>query len=87
VAERQFAAQLVMRLCCSLAVKVIKALAEAQIAPGRLEIEITESVMLEHNAAAMATLTQLHALGVRIARDDFGTGYSSLSNLRRFPFD
>jgi diguanylate cyclase (GGDEF)-like protein len=71
----------------NLAGAVIQALAVAQLAPSRLEIEITESVMLEHNAAAVATLTQLHALGVRIALDDFGTGYSSLSTLRRFPFD
>ena len=71
----------------NLAGAVIQALAAAQIAPSRLEVEITESVMLEHNAAAVATLTQLHAVGVRIALDDFGTGYSSLSNLRSFPFD
>ena len=53
----------------------------------RLELEITESVMLEDEEEAFATLRQLHDLGVRIALDDFGTGYSSLSNLRKFPFD
>ncbi len=55
--------------------------------PQRLELEITESVMLEDDDRAFSLLTQLHDLGVRIALDDFGTGYSSLSNLRKFPFD
>src|SRR5262249_34977458 len=54
---------------------------------GRLELEITESVLLHDNAATVATLHQLRSLGVRIAMDDFGTGYSSLSYLRSFPFD
>jgi diguanylate cyclase (GGDEF)-like protein len=69
------------------AAAVTNALAAAGMAPGRLELEITESVMLEEGDEAFATLTQLHDLGVRIALDDFGTGYSSLSNLRKFPFD
>jgi len=66
---------------------VVSALAKAGMAAQRLEIEVTESVMLQDEDVAFAILTQLHDLGVRIALDDFGTGYSSLSNLRKFPFD
>ena len=66
---------------------VVSALAAAGMAAKRLEIEITESVMLQDEAGAFLILTQLHDLGVRLALDDFGTGYSSLSNLRKFPFD
>lgn len=57
------------------------------IAPHRLELEITESVMLEDAASALTTMNQLKALGVRLSMDDFGTGYSSLSYLRSYPFD
>ena len=71
----------------NLVTAVAQALHEAQLAPGRLELEITETVILQDTAATVATLHQLHALGVGIAMDDFGTGYSSLSYLRRFPFD
>ena len=66
---------------------VAGALARAGMAPGRLEIEITESVMMSNLPHCMATLHGLRALGTRIAMDDFGTGYSSLSHLRQFPFD
>jgi diguanylate cyclase (GGDEF)-like protein len=66
---------------------VVSALAAAGLAAQRLEIEITESVILQDGEGAFSTLTQLHELGVSIALDDFGTGYSSLSNLRKFPFD
>jgi diguanylate cyclase (GGDEF)-like protein len=66
---------------------VIAALRDARLASSRLELEITETVMLQDTRATLATLHQLRSLGVRIAMDDFGTGYSSLSYLRRFPFD
>ena len=57
------------------------------LAPGRLELEITETALVRDPLRAFLTLRQLKALGLRIAMDDFGTGYSSLSNLRAFPFD
>ena len=60
------------------------ALAGSGLAPGRLELEITEAVLIRDDDAALAILHQLRALGVRIALDDFGTGYSSLSYLRAF---
>ena len=66
---------------------VIAALDESGLSPTRLELEITESVLLADNEHTLATLKQLRSLGVRIAMDDFGTGYSSLSYLRSFPFD
>jgi diguanylate cyclase (GGDEF)-like protein len=66
---------------------VREALAESNLPAKRLDLEITESVLLLHNAENLDTLRALRALGVRISMDDFGTGYSSLSYLRSFPFD
>lgn len=66
---------------------VVQALALARLSPNRLELEITESVLLQEDKTTIAMLHQLRGLGVRIALDDFGIGYSSLSYLRSFPFD
>jgi diguanylate cyclase (GGDEF)-like protein len=66
---------------------VFSALAASGLSARRLELEITESVLLKNNAATLDILHKLRGLGVRIALDDFGTGYSSLSYLRSFPFD
>ena len=66
---------------------VISALATSGLSAGRLELEITELVLMQENEGAVATLHQLRDLGIRIAMDDFGTGYSSLGYLRSFPFD
>jgi diguanylate cyclase (GGDEF)-like protein/PAS domain S-box-containing protein len=73
--------------CPTLALKIANALAASGLAPNRLEIEITEAVLIHDDEAALAILHQLRAIGIRIALDDFGTGYSSLSYLKRFPFD
>jgi len=66
---------------------VTDALDRSGLPARRLELEITETVLLQNNKATLATLHDLRDLGVRIAMDDFGTGYSSLSYLRSFPFD
>jgi diguanylate cyclase (GGDEF)-like protein len=71
----------------TLALNVASALAASGLSAGRLELEITEAVLIRDDEAALALLHQLRELGVRIALDDFGTGYSSLSYLQRFPFD
>jgi EAL domain-containing protein (putative c-di-GMP-specific phosphodiesterase class I) len=57
------------------------------LAPGRLELEITEGVLINDSSRALSILRRLKALGVKIAMDDFGTGYASLSSLQSFPFD
>ena len=62
-------------------------LLETDLEPGRLELEITESVMLYGTAAILQTLTSIKALGISISMDDFGTGYASLAYLNSFPFD
>ncbi len=66
---------------------VVSALAASGLAASRLELEVTEAVLVHEPESVTGTLNQLRALGVRIAMDDFGTGYSSLSYLQRFPFD
>jgi len=66
---------------------VIAALSASGLAANRLELEITESVLLQDSEATLAALHKLREFGIRISMDDFGTGYSSLSYLRSFPFD
>ncbi len=70
-----------------LASMVTSALAATGLAPDRLELEITESALLQDDTATIAILHQLRSLGIRVSMDDFGIGYSSLSYLRKFPFD
>jgi diguanylate cyclase (GGDEF)-like protein len=71
----------------TLVLNVVSALGKSGLSASRLELEITEAVMLQDTESTLETLSQLKALGVRISMDDFGTGYSSLSYLRKFPFD
>ncbi len=71
----------------NLVATVTDVLARTGLPPSRLELEVTESLLIEDTEATLATLSALKALGLRIVLDDFGTGYSSLSYLRRFPFD
>ncbi|NGM35606.1 EAL domain-containing protein [Methylobacterium sp. DB0501] len=67
--------------------RVLAILTETGLPPDRLEIEVTETVIINDMARALAVLRRLKALGIRIAMDDFGTGYSSLATLQAFPFD
>ncbi|MEX6503252.1 bifunctional diguanylate cyclase/phosphodiesterase [Pseudomonas zhanjiangensis] len=73
--------------CGDLVARVKAALEASGLPPQRLELEITESVMLDDAEGALLTLQQLKALGLRLSMDDFGTGYSSLSYLSGYPFD
>ncbi|MDD5175329.1 MAG: EAL domain-containing protein [Sterolibacterium sp.] len=66
---------------------VAKALSTSGLDPGRLELELTESMLIHDTEKVLATVTRLKALGIKLAIDDFGTGYSSLSYLRRFQVD
>jgi EAL domain-containing protein (putative c-di-GMP-specific phosphodiesterase class I) len=66
---------------------VARTLQEARLSPARLELEITEGVLIDKREEAVGTLERLKALGVQVAVDDFGTGYSSLSYLSRLPID
>jgi len=66
---------------------LLQALGQSGLAPGRLELEITESLLIENVAETLTSLHSLREIGIRVALDDFGTGYSSLSYLRSFPFD
>jgi diguanylate cyclase (GGDEF)-like protein len=66
---------------------VISALAASGISPERVQLEVTETVLLSNNEATLVTFNRLHGIGIRIAIDDFGAGYSSLSYLQKFQFD
>ena len=72
---------------CDVATMIHATLVETGLDPQRLEVEITEGVLFEDFARALAILRRIKSFGVRIAMDDFGTGYSSLSYLQDFPFD
>ena len=71
----------------TLVLDVVSALSKSGLAQNRLELKITETVLMQDTDPTIAVLNQLRDLGVRIAMDYFGTGYSSLSYLRKFPFD
>jgi EAL domain-containing protein (putative c-di-GMP-specific phosphodiesterase class I) len=70
-----------------LAMTIVNALAMAGLPATRLDLEITEEVLLKDNSETVTMLEHLRGMGIRIAIDDFGKGYSSLNYLRRFPFD
>jgi len=70
-----------------LALQVVTALAKSGLSAKRLELEVTERLLLEDNDGTLSTMQQLDNLGVGLSLDDFGTGYSSLNYLRKFPFD
>jgi EAL domain-containing protein (putative c-di-GMP-specific phosphodiesterase class I) len=70
-----------------LTLDIVSALGASGLSPKRLELEITEPVMLQDTETTLATLRQIKELRVAISMDDFGTRYSSLSYLRKFPFD
>jgi EAL domain-containing protein (putative c-di-GMP-specific phosphodiesterase class I) len=70
-----------------LAKEILHVLTETGLPPERLELEVTESLLIDDPDRVLATLNTLKAAGVRISLDDFGTGYSSLSYVQRFPFD
>jgi diguanylate cyclase (GGDEF)-like protein len=74
-------------LCADLVDHVTTALKASRLSPDRLELEITESSLLEDRADVSGCLRALTSLGVKLVMDDYGTGYSSMSNLRRYPFD
>ena len=71
----------------SIVPSIVEALQATGLAPQRLELEVTEGVLLSDEAGTLETLNQVKGLGIRVSMDDFGTGYSSLSYLRKFPFD
>jgi EAL domain-containing protein (putative c-di-GMP-specific phosphodiesterase class I) len=62
-------------------------LEQTGLSPNRLDIELTEGVLIEHSNSIITTLEELRSMGIRLSIDDFGTGYSSLSYLHQFPFD
>lgn len=74
-------------LKCDLVSIVASALENTQLDPKLLQLEITESILMDHSSGTLEALQCLHKLGVRLAIDDFGTGYSSLSYLKKYPFD
>lgn len=71
----------------SLPEQILAALIQSGLPPHRLEVEVTETVLVDDAESALTCLRRIRALGVRVALDDFGTGYSSLSYLQMFPFD